>query len=110
MCMQNNALIHSARKTKAWFEEMNIEVMKWSPYSPDLNLIENLWALLKKKAFKVYPDLTSLKDKDDGAETKLFEILQQVWSNMREEVIEWLIVSMPRGCAAITKAEGWHKG
>ena len=101
MFMQNIALIHSARKTKAWFEEMNIKVMKWLPYSPNLNLIENLWALLKKKAFKVYPDLASLKDKDDEAETKLFEILQQVWSNIREEVIEWLIA---------IKAEGWHEG
>ena len=75
--MQNNASIHSTRKTKAWFEEMGIEVMKWPLYSPDLNLIENLWALLKKKAFKVYSDLASLEGKEDEAETKLFGILQQ---------------------------------
>ena len=56
---------------------MNIEIMKWPLYSPDLNLIENLWALLKKEAYKMYPDLNSLKDKDDEVETKLFRILQQ---------------------------------
>ena len=104
--MQDNAPIHSARKTKAWFEEMGIEVMEWLFYSPDLNPIENLWALLKKEAFKVYPDLASLEGKGDEAETKLFGILQQAWSNIREKIIEGLIISMPRRCAAIIKAEG----
>ena len=106
--MQDNAPIHSARKTKAWFEEMGIEVMEWPPYSPDLNPIENLWALLKKEAYRIYPDLNSLEGKGDEAETKLFGILQEAWSNIREEVIEGLIGSMPRRCAAIVKAEGWH--
>jgi len=41
-----------------------------------LNPIENLWTLLKKKAYKVYPDLDSLKGKGDEAETQLFQILQ----------------------------------
>jgi hypothetical protein len=41
-----------------------------------LNPIENLWTLLKKEAYKVYPDLDSLKGKGDEAETQLFQILQ----------------------------------
>jgi len=81
--------------------------MEWPPYSPDLNPIENLWALLKKEAYKVYPDLDSLKGKGDEAETQLFQNLQKAWVNIRE-VIEGLISSMPRRCAAIIKAEGWH--
>jgi len=82
--------------------------MKWPPYSLDLNPIENLWALLKKKAYKVYPDLNSLKDKGDEAETQLFQILQMAWANLREEVIEGLISSMPDRCAAVIIAKGWH--
>ena len=106
--MQDNAPIHSAKKTKLWFQEMGIEVMEWPPYSPDLNPIENLWAILKKEAYKVYPDLNSLQGKGDEAETQLFQILQRAWVNIREEVIEGLISSMPRRCAAVIKSEGWH--
>jgi len=61
--MQDNAPIHSAKKTKEWFAEIGIRVIDWLPYSPDMNPIENLWALLKKEAFKVCPELNSLKGK-----------------------------------------------
>ncbi len=106
--MQNNASIHRARKSKLWFQENGIEVMKWPPYSLDLNPIENLWALLKKEAYKVYPDLDSLKGKGEEAEIQLFQILEKAWGNLREKVMEGLISSMPRRCAAVIKAEGWH--
>ena len=106
--MQDNALIHSAKKTKAWFQNMGIEVMEWPPYSPDLNLIENLWALLKKECFKIYPDTNSLKGKDDEAESKLFSILQEAWANIREEITEGLISSMARRVNALIAAKGWH--
>ncbi len=106
--MQDNASIHAVKKSKLWLQEMNIEIMNWPSYSLDLNPIENLWALLKKEAYKVYPDLDSLQGKDDEAETQLFQILQQAWGNIREEVIDGLISSMPRRCAAVIKAEGWH--
>ncbi len=75
--MQDNALIHSVQTTKLWFQEMSIEVMEWPPYRPDLNPIENLWAPLKKEAYKIYPDLKSLEGKGDEAETELFQMLQR---------------------------------
>ncbi len=106
--MQDNASIHRARKSKLWFQENGIEVMEWPSYSFDLNPIENLWALLKKEVYKVYSDLDSLKGKGDEAETQLFQILQMAWANLREEVIEGLISSMPDRCAAVIIAKGWH--
>jgi transposase len=40
--MQDNALIHTAHKVKAWFKEQRIPVADWPPFSPDLNPIEQL--------------------------------------------------------------------
>ncbi len=37
--------------------EMGIRVIEWPPYSPDLNLIENLWALIKAELYRLYPEL-----------------------------------------------------
>ncbi len=105
--MQNNASIHRVRKSKLWFQKMSIEVMKWSSYSLDLNLIENLWVLLKK-VYKVYPNLNKLKNKGEEAKTQLFQILQKVWGNIRKKVIERLISSMSRRCEALIIAKSWY--
>ncbi len=40
--MQDNASIHRAYIIRDWFRDHNIELIDWPPYSPDLNLIENL--------------------------------------------------------------------
>ncbi len=106
--MQNNASIHRVRKSKLWFQENDIEIMKWPSYSLNLNSIENLWALLKKKIYKVYSNLNSLKGKDEKAEIQLFQILEKTRENLRKKVMKGLIFSMSRRCAAVIKAKDWH--
>ena len=55
--MQDNASIHTAHIVREWLDEHAIQVMDWPPYSPDLNPIENIWALLKQKIYELRPDL-----------------------------------------------------
>lgn len=46
--MQDNARIHTARIIRDYFAERHIEVLNHPPKSPDLNLIENIWAIMEQ--------------------------------------------------------------
>ena len=63
--IQDNALIHKASIITKFFKENRIKVLKWPPYSPDLNLIKHIWFLLKEMVYKVNPDIKKLtRDKE----------------------------------------------
>ena len=46
-----NARPHIAKKVTLLFEEEDIIVLKWPPYSPDLNPIEFLWKKIKSLVY-----------------------------------------------------------
>ena len=50
---QDNALANNSIVSKTWFSENGLEILEnWPPTSPDINIIENVWSLLKKSVFQ----------------------------------------------------------
>ena len=52
---QDNALPHKMSRAQQLFQQAGIYVMDWPRYSPDLNPIENILSLLKKRVPNLHP-------------------------------------------------------
>ncbi len=46
---QDLAPAHTAKGTKRWFNDLGVTVLDWPANSPDLNPIDNLWGIVKRK-------------------------------------------------------------
>lgn len=95
---QDGAPCHTARRSMAWFQDKNIDVLEWPGNSPDLNPIENLWARLKK--------LVALKKASNR--TELIQYIIDAWFHViTPEHLGQLVDSMPKRCEAVIKAKGY---
>jgi hypothetical protein len=63
--IQDNTPIYTARAVKEFFVDNAIDVIKWPPYSPNLNPLENLWNPLKQGVFDVRPNIIDITGGDE---------------------------------------------
>jgi hypothetical protein len=89
---------HTAKKTKKWLEEQELQVLDWPPQSPDLNPIEHLWDHLKRRLAGY--------ERRPTATWQLWERVEAEWNKISEEECMRLIECMPRRIAAVLKAKG----
>lgn len=56
----DNASFHKSEKTKSLLQQKDCHLLFLPPYSPDLNPIEHMWALLKQEIKRVRSQVSSL--------------------------------------------------
>jgi hypothetical protein len=104
---QDNSQLHNAGSTQTWLLHNAISWIDWPPYSPDLNPIENAWALLKRKLRSLFPDLRDLKNNE--ADRARFEACAKAaWDAIPQDQIRGLLESLPRRLRAVIRVRGWY--
>jgi DDE superfamily endonuclease len=108
--MQDNAPCHKVMAVLEFLEENHVPVMEWPPQSPDLNPIENLWVQFKAAFHERFLTMFNHPSKSLEARYRYGEVLQQVWYELGQGLIDALIESMPRRVQAVIEAKGgWIK-
>ncbi len=93
---QDLAPAHTAKGTKSWFNDHGVTVHDWPANSPDLNPIENLCGIVKRKMRDTRPN-----NADDLKAT-----VKETWASIPPQQCHKLITSMPRQIEAVIKAKG----
>ena len=81
--------------------------MEWPPYSPDLNPIENIWALLKAEMYRLYPELLGMQNNAQTLE-RLIQCAITTWDTFEEDIMNRVLDTMPHRVDAVLKANGWY--
>jgi hypothetical protein len=84
--MQDGASVHTASSTMDYLRTMVSVIEDWPASSPDLNPIENLCAILKRRVQELRP----------GDKRELVQILTEAWERLGMGTINNLIGSMQR--------------
>ena len=97
---QDLATCHTSKKVKKFMVKNNIKTLKWPGNSSDLNPIENLWAIVKKR----------LRKHDCTTKTKFTTTILQIWIEDTEiqSICKNLVDSMPNRVQKVIAARGGH--
>ena len=95
---QDNAPIHVSQLSKQFFNDNKVQLLGWPALSPDINPIENLWAIMVRQVYgqgKQYLNKTELKT-----------ALKAAWENIAASTMESLVNSMPKRCVQVVQRKG----
>ena len=94
----NNDPKHTSKTTIALLKRLRVKVMDWPSMSPDLNPIEHLWGILKRKVeVRKVSNICQLRD-----------VVMEEWKSILVATCEALVSSMPRRVKALLDNDGGH--
>ena len=91
----NNDSKHTSKTTIALLKRLRVKVMDWPSMSPDLNPIEHLWRILKRKV-------------EVCKVSKSLNVVMEEWKSIPVANCEALVNSMPRRVKAVLDNDGGH--
>lgn len=95
---QDNAPIHTSTETTNFIKAKKIPVLPWPSKSPDLNPMENMWAILVEKIYK--------NGRQFQTKEQLKKAIQKYWKEIGQDTIDTLVDSMKMHCCLVMTAGG----
>lgn len=103
LVVHDNARFSTSRETLDYLirHDLNRYFLAIPAYSPDMNIIENLWALLKRRVRQYIFDFGPQRELDEFR-----NLITETWCNIEQDIIDNLYDSLPNRMHKIIAAEG----
>lgn len=98
---QDNAPVHNSQVVQKFLENHKIQVINWPPYSPDINIMENIWFYLKEELIKL-----NVAHSKKELWLNVGITMEQMWTSEMTKKANDLYESLPDRMEAIIKAKG----
>ncbi len=89
---------HTSKTTTALLKKLRVKVMDWPSMLPDLNLIEHLWSILKRK----------VEERKVSNIHQPCDVVMKEWKRTPVATCEALVNSMAKRVKAVLENNGGH--
>jgi len=93
---QDGASCHTAKLTQEFLSSKGLTVLPWPANSPDLNPIENMWAILKQNVEK----------RAVTTKPQLINVVEEEWEHLDIELVRKTIESMKKRIEQVLEKRG----
>ena len=90
--MEDGASVHRSKYSKSWRQAHGMKKLIWPANSPNLNLIKNLWKIVK--------DLLHHHNMSKNKQ-EMIQLIKQVWDEISLHQLRCLIANMPNRIWAV---------